>query len=227
MTSPWAEFWASPPSAWAPNRRTREENEATALAVRHLAGLKAGDRVLDFGCGHALGTGLYREIGVEVVLCDQSPHYRESAGARWDADVHDLESVRAIAPVHAVSVFSVLQYLDDDDLDALLRLAAGKLHPGGLLVLGDVVPDALPFLYDLRDFLPRAWTPRRVAERVVNTARLVASGRYKALRDEIPLRTFSDRTLVPLLDARGFDASRLPNIGPNKARVTWIGRRRR
>ena len=223
----WSDFWSTPHRAWAPNARTAEENEQTARSVIHLARLDPGSRLIDFGCGHALGTAVYRDHGVEVVLVDQSPHYRTSASKRWDTDVHDLRSVRNLAPcsAHGLSVFSVIQYLDPSEFDALLALAADKLTGGGTVVLGDVLPPGTGLREDLRDFLPRQLTARGVAERVVSTVTLLRSP-YRAIRARHALATFTDEAMTAALDRHGFDAQRIPNIGPNTARVTWIGRKR-
>ncbi|MCP4868878.1 MAG: class I SAM-dependent methyltransferase [Proteobacteria bacterium] len=226
-SSDWARFWAAPHRAWAANERTRVENEETARAVLHLARLDRGDRVIDFGCGHALGTGLYRDRGVEVVLVDQSPHYRASASQRWDTAVHDLASIADLEPASAqgFTAFSVAQYLTEAEFAALLALARDKLKAGGALVLGDVIPPGTGLREDLRDFLPRTITPRTLAERLWSTATLLASP-YRAIRARHALATFTDEAMTSLLQAHGFSAQRIPNIGPNEARVTWVARKR-
>jgi len=206
-------------------RRTRDEHEQIALALRQVARLEPGQRLLDFGCGHALGTGLHVEAGIEVVLADQSAAYRSSAAERWGLPVHDLQSIREIEPVHALCAFSVLQYLADEELDALLALAQAKLLPGGTLILGDIIPPDLTLARDLGDLLPRAWSPRRLAEHLWSVGTLVLGGRYLATRRSQPLRTWSEEDLRARLLEAGFEAERLPNIGPNKARMTWLGRK--
>lgn len=99
--------------------------------------LRGGDRVrvLDFGCGYGRFLSLCALFGFDACGVDRSSARQENG--RHAQIFPDLGAVAGMAPFHAVTLFQVLEHLDDPR-GQLLELR-DLLVPGGLLVLE--VPD--------------------------------------------------------------------------------------
>lgn len=102
---------------------------------------RAGDRVLDIGCGP--GDLLAQLPDVDYHGYDLSPAYIEAARARHGdrghfacAGVADLPPQQAGSFDLAIAT-GVLHHLDDNDARALFAAAAAALKPGGRLVTLD------------------------------------------------------------------------------------------
>lgn len=151
-----------------------------ASVHRHLveqhAGIEAGQRVLDIGCGP--GNLLEALPDVEYVGLDLSAEYIAAARRRYgDRGVFHRVQVSDArlseeAPFDAVFAVGVLHHLDDSEAGDLLRLAAGRLAPTGRLVtLDPTVTGGQPALarwLALRDRGQHVRTPdgyRTMAER--------------------------------------------------------------
>jgi SAM-dependent methyltransferase len=87
-------------------------------------------RLLDFGCGYGFFVSTCNLFGFEAVGVDRSTARAQGAAGRIYAS---LDEVADRAPFHAVTLFEVLEHLDQpaDILTALAKL----LVPGGTLVL--------------------------------------------------------------------------------------------
>lgn len=92
-------------------------------------------RVLDFGCGYGQFITMCSLYGFEAVGVDRSAAKRAHG---FQAHIHaDLTALGSEPPFHALTLFEVLEHLDDPA--ALMRELAQWLVPGGVLVLE--VPD--------------------------------------------------------------------------------------
>lgn len=113
-------------------------DSAHILQIEQLTRALRGDakvRLLDFGCGYGRFLALCSLFGFEACGVDRSAARQEN---RSHAQVFPtLEDAAAMAPFHAVTLFQVLEHLDDPRAE-LLRLKE-LLLPGGILVLE--VPD--------------------------------------------------------------------------------------
>ncbi|MCU0866362.1 MAG: class I SAM-dependent methyltransferase [Planctomycetes bacterium] len=88
-------------------------------------------RVLDFGCGYGGFLATCSQFGFEAHGVDRSAAKREH---NLVATVHaDLAEVAGVAPFHALTLFEVLEHLDDPR-GVMLQLR-DLLGPGGILVL--------------------------------------------------------------------------------------------
>ena len=108
--------------------------------------------MLDYGCGEALSADRVAEPVSRLILCEPAPNVRVMLGARFAGNdkiaVRKPEDV-AMMPAGSMDVIvmhSVTQYLRARELDALLKMFRRLLKPGGLLVLGDVIPHKLSAL---------------------------------------------------------------------------------
>ncbi|MEO6184975.1 MAG: class I SAM-dependent methyltransferase [Steroidobacteraceae bacterium] len=87
-------------------------------------------KVLDFGCGDGEFIGLCAAFGFEAYGVDRSTARRENAGVKVYAN---LESASKHAPFDAITLFEVVEHLDDPG--AILKTLHGLLDANGLLVL--------------------------------------------------------------------------------------------
>jgi SAM-dependent methyltransferase len=121
-----------------------------------------------------------------------------------------------------IVVNSVLQYMTRDDLLSFLHHAHQKLKPSGALVLADVLPaDNSPLidaLYLLRFALAAGffWA---AMQGLIRTA----LSDYRKLRQDLGLSNYRESDLFVILKNAGYMARRrLPNLGHNAARMTFV-----
>jgi 2-polyprenyl-3-methyl-5-hydroxy-6-metoxy-1,4-benzoquinol methylase len=88
-------------------------------------------RVLDFGCGYGGFLAMCSLYGFDAYGVDRSSAKRENN--RYSKVFAEIDEVAPMAPFHALTLFEVLEHLDDPH-DLVLRLAE-LVAPGGLLVL--------------------------------------------------------------------------------------------
>jgi SAM-dependent methyltransferase len=107
------------------------------------ARLKAGDTVLDVGCGPAY---YFEQLPQPINYhgFDTEPRYVEWANKKWGdkgATVHlgifDAEQAAKLPKVDAVLLLGLLHHLSDDQSLQLLDLAGKVLGPGGRVVSVD------------------------------------------------------------------------------------------
>jgi 2-polyprenyl-3-methyl-5-hydroxy-6-metoxy-1,4-benzoquinol methylase len=86
-------------------------------------------RVLDFGCGNGEFLSICHQFGFEAVGVDRSTARRDKAGVNVFASADELDG----RPFHAITLFEVLEHLDDPS--GILKMLRGHLAPGGILIL--------------------------------------------------------------------------------------------
>jgi SAM-dependent methyltransferase len=100
--------------------------------------------VIDVGCGRGELLDLLKAEGLEASGIDLDPDMVETCRARGlDVELGDgleLLEKQADASVGAVFSAQVVEHLGTDDVVRLLRVALGKLRPGGLFVAETVNP---------------------------------------------------------------------------------------
>ncbi len=168
---------------------------------------KAGETILDIGCGNGLLTAeLARAVGKDgqVIGIDPSDDMRKAATARLDGlanvDIRSGTSDDTGLPDEsvdkAVSV-QVFEYLDD--LPAAARECYRILRPGGRLVVGDMHYDAFVWHSDDPDrmaLMRRAWDHHFTEGRVPAILPDVLRKAGFIVEEIIP-NTFCDHTLKP------------------------------
>ena len=154
----WRDFWNADTPIYA-NARHKEVHYRLVAddIVRLLPG--AGGRVLDYGCGEALSADRIAARVAHLYLCDAAPLVRERLQARFAGTAN----ISVLAPEEldrvgegtlALAILnSVLQYLDPAERDEVLAAIRRKLHPGGRLIVADVLPHHLSPLRDARALL--------------------------------------------------------------------------
>lgn len=115
-----------------------------AIFAREYIRAKAGDRILDIGCGPG---DLLAELpeGIAYVGFDQEERYIRAARRRFGArgtficrtlDPSVLDEVAA-SPFDIVVANGVLHHLSDQEAHTFFALARAALRPGGRLVTAD------------------------------------------------------------------------------------------
>lgn len=125
--------------------RVEPLRDALARAVPH------GSRVLEIGCGTGAVTRRLVERGARVTAVDQSPDMLEQARERLGAVAPGVELVERTAAeidalpeggFDAVVASLCLSEMSAAERSFVLREAAKRLRPGGILAVGDeVIPD--------------------------------------------------------------------------------------
>ena len=112
---------------------------AREIFVREHVRPRAGQRLLDIGCG--TGEIVAFLPGVDYVGFDENPEYVHAARARYPETAFSCERIDA----HGVALESfdlalamgVLHHLNDVEALELLRVACASLRPGGRLITLD------------------------------------------------------------------------------------------
>jgi SAM-dependent methyltransferase len=227
----WLRFWNRPNPIQLDRRHRRAYYAFIAQEALVAAKARSGEVWLDFGCGEAGGTPMLLEAGIEVLLYDRSDRLRERAAAAFAAypavRVLDEAGFDALPPasVDVIAVVSVLQYLDLDEIRALLARWHALLRPGGRLVLGDIVPEGLGMFSDITALLRFARRHGYLGTALRSLMRTLASD-YGRLRRELGLSTFTSTAMaVMLVDARFVPHRHHPNLGVNPQRMTFVATR--
>ena len=105
--------------------------------------------VLDYGCGEATSAALVADACAQLILVEAAPNVRASLTMRYAGH----PKIAAITPDQAMALpagsldlivlHSVAQYLTPAEFDFLAVSFRKLLKPGGLLVVGDIVPPHL------------------------------------------------------------------------------------
>lgn len=223
----WREFW---------NRRNRVYVDARHLAAhcRRVAddflslGIAPGALVLDYGSGEALEAGRVAEAAGKLYLYDAAPETRANLARRFAGapavavlDEAGLDRLPARS-LDLIVVNSVLQYVAKDELPRLLARWRGWLKAGGRLVLADIIPPGDMLVPDTLALLGFARREGFLPAALAGLAAMFFSD-YRRLRAKLGLSCYGEAELLALLAAAGFDARRrLPNLGINAARMTFI-----
>lgn len=120
---------------WSPGEYQRNAAFVPALGASILARLapRAGERILDLGCGDGVLTAELVASGAEVVAVDGSPQMVAAAVARGiAARVMDARALAFTAEFDAVFSNAVLHWIPE--ADAVLAGVARALGPGGRFV---------------------------------------------------------------------------------------------
>ena len=103
------------------------------LRIEKLTRSIRGDgpiRLLDFGCGFGDFLSTCARFGFEAVGVDRATPRIEGAAVKV---YHSLDDLGGTEPFHAITLFEVLEHLDEPA--TILKQLAERLVPGGLLIL--------------------------------------------------------------------------------------------
>jgi SAM-dependent methyltransferase len=130
----WGPLWGARPEDWAENEY---QQRPTYEAAIRRAGIAAGQRVLDIGCGSGAFLRVAADLGAEVTGLDASAPLLEVARARVpEADLHlgEMESLPFADDVFdAVTGFN--SFFFAADIVSALREAGRVAKPGAPVVI--------------------------------------------------------------------------------------------
>ena len=224
--SGWIEFWDAKHPIYVNARHEAAHYWRIAEDIREFA--PPDGVMLDYGCGEALSANKVAESLSRLILCEAAPNVRLKLAARFASNdkivVRKPEDLAFLPDgwVDVVILHSVTQYLSPQEFDALAVLFRRLLKPGGLLVLGDVIPRRTSAITD-------AWKLLRFGARegffwaaLWGLFRTYFSS-YRRLRKSIGLTRYSPEDLTARLKSAGFSAERArSNIGHNERRMTFL-----
>lgn len=228
-TTGWLAFWNGPQPIYVSERHRRVHYAKVADDILEvLPGPQA--RVLDFGCGAALDAGRVAEACARLYLCEAAETWRAELAERFRGhariEVIDPEGFDALSDgsLDLIVVNSVLQYVARAEIPSLLRRFRAKLHPEGVLVLADLLPDRATAPADAASFLWVAVRHGFLPAALSGLVRLLVSD-YRRLRREVGLTVLPPAEIAALLAEAGFEARRRSvNFGFNQRRATYLAR---
>ena len=226
----WVAFYDSAHSIYV-NARHRDVHYARLAdeIARHLSSRCAA--VLDYGCGEALHADRVAKAAGRLMLAEaaQSVRARLIERFRGNPRITVISTDRAAAlgagSFDVVVMHSVSQYLTPDEFDRIASLFHRLLKPGGLFLLGDVVPPGVPAISDAWALLRFGWRDGFFLAAVHGLIRTFFS-EYWRLRTSIGLTRYREPEMIAKLAAAGFTAHRAPaNLGHLDTRMTFLARK--
>jgi len=225
----WISFWDSDHSIYVSARHVEVHYRTIAdMIVRHVPAPDAV--VLDFGCGEALHAERVAAACRRLILVDAASKVRAGLAGHFSAN--PTIEVRAPAELadapdrslDLVVMHSVAQYLSSAEFSALLMLFRRLLRPGGLLLIGDVIPPHVSAFADAMALLNYGAANGFLLAAVRGLLRTAVSD-YMKLRSRIGITLYTEAEMLRKLAAAGFTATRAKaNVGPNPARMTFLAR---
>ncbi len=226
----WVEYYDSDHSIYV-NARHRDVHYAR-LAEAFVRYVPAGTAcVLDYGCGEALHADRVAAAAGRLMLAEAGPAVRGRLTARFKDNpkivVVSTDAAAALPQdsLDLVILHSVSQYLSAPEFDRIAALFHSLLRPGGLLLVGDVVPPRVSAISDAFALLRFGWRDGFFLAAAAGLVRTFFSD-YRRLRMERGLTRYGEREMIARLAASGFTASRAPaNLGHLATRMTFVARK--
>ncbi len=188
--------------------------------------------VLDYGCGEALHADRVANAAGRLTLAEAGPAVRGRLIERFKGNpkivVISTDRAASMLPqsFDMVILHSVSQYLIPEEFDRIAALFHGLLQPGGLLVVGDVVPPDASAISDSWALLRFGWQDGFFCAAVVGLIRTFFSD-YWRLRTKVGLTRYSAQEMAGKLAAAGFTVTRAPaNLGHLTTRMTFLARKK-
>jgi SAM-dependent methyltransferase len=198
-----------------------------------IAGYVPGNAaaVLDYGCGEALHADRVAEAAGRLTLAEAGPAVRGRLVERFKGNpkivVISTDQAAGMPPqsFDMVVLHSVSQYLTPEEFEQKTALFHRLLQPGGLLVVGDVVPPDASALSDALALLQFGWRDGFFCAAVLGLVRTFFSD-YRQLRAKVGLTRYSEQEMAGKLAAAGFGVVRAPaNLGHLGTRMTFLARK--
>lgn len=229
-SSDWIEFWDTKHSIYVNARH--EAAHFRRIAEDMLPYAPERGVMLDYGCGEALSADRVAEPVSRLILCEPAPNVRMMLGARFAGNdkiaVRKPEDIAVMTAgsVDVVVMHSVTQYLGAREFDALAKLFRRLLRPGGLLVVGDVIPRKGSALADAQALLRFGWREGFFWAALRGLFRTYFS-EYWRLRKSLGLSRYDGGEIAAKLESAGFSAEPArSNIGHNNKRMTYLAHAR-
>ena len=227
----WIEFYDFKHSVIYVNARHRDVHYRTIASDIRGYVPSPGAQVLDYGCGEASSAHLVAEAAGHLTLVEVAPNVRATLKARYEDDpkiaVLTPEQAAGLpdAQLDLIVLHSVAQYLTGAELDGLLALFRRLLKPGGLFILGDIVPPQLAAPAAALALLHFGAKNGFFWAAAGGLVRIFVSDYFK-LKSKVGLSHYREAQALAKLRTAGFSAERATrNIGHNQRRMTFLARR--
>jgi SAM-dependent methyltransferase len=226
----WVEFYDSAHSIYV-NARHRDVHYALLAdeIARYVPSPAAA--VLDYGCGEALHADRVAAVARRLTLGEAAQTVRARLIERFKHNprilVVSTERAGALPPgtFDLIVMHSVAQYLSPQEFDRVAALFHRLLKPGGLFLLGDLLPPRVPAVVDAWALLQFGQREGFMLAALFGLARTVLSD-YAKLRSRVGLTRYSEKDIMAKLAAAGFTATRAPkNLGHLATRMTFLARK--
>ncbi|MEM7480253.1 MAG: methyltransferase domain-containing protein [Acidobacteriota bacterium] len=185
------------------------EEEIRDRLARYLPHLSGHQPVLDLGCGRGEALAVLGEAGVEARGVDGSAamvaHCRQRGLEVEEGDLFGALAAADPESLGAVVSFHVVEHLDPESLDALVRAAWRVLRPGGKLILE--TPNPLSVVVAARNFWLDPTHRRPVHPESLRLSYELAGFEVEHLE----LRPFPKEQRLPEID--------LPELDPEQRRL--------
>jgi SAM-dependent methyltransferase len=230
MMKDWVAYYDSDHSIYVNGRHRDVHYARLADAIAsHVPGPTAA--VLDYGCGEALHADRVANAAGRLTLAEAGPAVRSRLIERFRGNpkilIISTNRVETLPPqsLDMVILHSVSQYLTPEEFDRTVALFHRLLQPGGLLLVGDVVPPDASVITDSWALLRFGWRDGFFYAAVLGLVRTFFSD-YWRLRTKMGLTRYSEQDMAAKLVAAGFRVSRAPaNLGHLATRMTFLARK--
>jgi SAM-dependent methyltransferase len=228
----WADFWSGDHSIYVNARHVQVHYDRIARDLTALLATRDRPRVLDWGCGDALGAPRIAEVCSELLLYDavdavQQRLHRRFAGASG-ITVLDTAGWQAL-PAQSVEVIvlnSVAQYVSRAELARIVADFRRVVRADGEVIVADVIPPHTGIVPDIAALLGSGLRHGFFLAACVGLARTFFS-EYRRIRSHAGFSTYAEGEMAELLHDAGFAVERLPaNVGFNQQRMTFRARPR-
>jgi len=226
----WREFWNGSHSIYVNERHRVLHYDRIAKDI--AAYIPSPQSILlDYGCGDAISADVTAQKCARLYLVDSAAAVRDRLKRRF-ADqpkivILDEAGLFALPEdsLNMVVCNSVLQYLRADETARLIGIWHDKLQPGGMLILGDIIPPEPGVADDVKALLIFALQGGFLFSALRGLFATFFSN-YRKLREEIGLTTYTEDDVLTLLSEHGFAGQRpAHNIGHHQGRMTFIATR--
>jgi len=187
-------------------------------------------RVLDYGCGEATSADLVAAACGHLTLAEAAPNVRASLIARYAGNAKvtvatpdDIKAMPA-GSFDLIVMHSVAQYLTAQQLSDTLATFRRVVKPGGMVIVGDIVPPKLAAPYAALALLKFGAQNGFLGAAILGLIRIFFSD-YMRLKKTAGLSHYEEPQMLATLKAAGFKAARAElNIGHNQRRMTFVAR---
>lgn len=222
----WVTFWDGAHSIYVNNRHKMVHYQRITADIAALIP-DSTTRVMDYGCGEALGAPTLADACAHLTLVDAAPTVRatlkDRLGGEPNISVLSTEEATELpdGSVDLIIANSLLQYLSKAELKSLLARWRRLLAPGGAVILADVIPPNVSAVQDAAALLSFGLRKGFFFAALVGLAKTAVSP-YRKLRADLGLTTYEQDEMIALLRGAGYLPQRLDkNIGHNQRRMAF------
>jgi SAM-dependent methyltransferase len=226
----WIDFYDFKHSVIYVNARHRDVHYRTIAEDIRAYVPSPTANVLDYGCGEATSADLIATAAGHLTMVEAAPNVRAALAVRYAGNpkisvlTPEEAAARPPASFDLIVLHSVAQYLSGAELDGLLATFHRLIKPGGVVIIGDIVPPRLAAPAAAIALLRFGAAHGFFWAAVGGLMRIFVSD-YLKLKKTFGLSHYTQAAMLDKLTSAGFAAQRAPgNIGHNQQRMTFLAR---